>query len=83
MKTTLAYEIFYFLKVFIFNDNFWMLYIRNIVNMIFKWFTKWCFTLWFYNFTKKMSERKKKDDTFLKKKNRKVKNKIGLPLWYL
>ena len=36
MKTTLAYEVFYFLKVFISDDNFWMPYIRNIVNMIFK-----------------------------------------------
>ena len=30
--------------------------------------TKWCFTLWFYNFIKQLCNRKQEDDTFLKKK---------------
>ena len=32
-------------------------------------FTKWCFTLWFYNFIQKM-DKKNEDDNFLRKKNR-------------
>ena len=33
MKTTIAYEVFYFLKVFIFEDLLiWMPYIRKICN---------------------------------------------------
>ena len=35
--------------------------------MSFKQLIKLCFTLWFYNFIKKMGKRKK-DDAFLRKK---------------
>ena len=38
--------------------------------------TKWCFTLWFYNFIKKWVKEKKKDDTFgSKKKTKKTEEK--------
>ena len=36
-----------------------MPYIRNIANITFKQFTKWCFTLWFYNIIKKWEKKKR------------------------
>ena len=55
MKTTRTYEIFYFLKVYIFGDLLILnvSYQKYIAHKTFKQFTKWCFTLWFYNSTKK------------------------------
>ena len=44
-----------------------MPYIRNIAKATFKQFTKYCFTLWFYNAIKTMGKRKTEDDTFLRK----------------
>ena len=46
-----------------------------MANITIKQFTKWCFTLWFYNFIK-MGEKKKEDDTFLSKKR--MKNVISV-----
>ena len=52
MKAALAYEVFFFLKVYIFEDLLILnaLYYKYTANVIFKQFTKWCFKLWFYNF---------------------------------
>ena len=38
-----------------------------MANITFKQSTKWCFTLWFYNFINKMGKRKNEDDAFLSK----------------
>ena len=76
MKTVIIYEILHFLKIYIF-ENFLILnacYLNYRANITFKQFTKWCFTLWFYNFILKMGERKKVDDTFLMKKTEEKQN---------
>ena len=63
MNTAIAYEVFQGVKVYIFEELFICnaLYYKYIANIIFKQFTKWCFTLWFYK--------------FIKKRNKKIKNK--------
>ena len=43
-------------------------------NITFEQFTKWCFTLWFYNFIKNIGKRKQGDDTFLRKKSEEKQN---------
>ena len=68
MKTAIAYGVFYlfiYLLIFLFEVNFFgdllilnVLYYKYIANITFKQFTKWCFTLWFYNFIKKFSTKK-------------------------
>ena len=52
MNTAIAYEVFQGVKVYIFEELLICnaLYYKYIANIIFKQFTKWCFTLWFYNF---------------------------------
>ena len=52
------------------NDYFY----KYIANITFKQFSKWSFTIWFYNFIKNMGKRKKQDDTFLRKKTEKQQN---------
>ena len=49
-----------------------------MANITFEQFTKWCFTLWFNNFIKKMSKRKKGDDTFLRKKTEEKQNSANI-----
>ena len=62
MNTAIAYEVFQGMKVYIFEDLliFHALYYKYIANIIFKQFTKWCFTVWFHNFIKKIKKKKKK-----------------------
>ena len=43
-------------------------YYKYIANITFKQFSKWSFTLWFYNFIKNMGKIKKQDHTLLRKK---------------
>ena len=52
MKTTIAYEVFYFLKVYTFEDFliFNGLYKNYIANINLKQFTKWYFVPWSFNF---------------------------------
>ena len=76
MDTVMIYEVFYFFEViqFLKSLNFEWLEILKIIinyryipNITFKQFSKWRFTLWFYNFIKDMGKRKE-DDTFPSKK---------------
>ena len=41
-------------------------------------FTKYCFPLWFYNVIERMGKRKKEDDTFLRKKQKKNQNSVTI-----
>ena len=41
-------------------------------------FTKWYFTLWFYNFIKTMGRRKEEDDTFLRRKTEEKQNSVTI-----
>ena len=71
MKITIAYEVFYFfLKVYTFEELLILnsLYSKYIANITFNQLTKWCFTLWFYNFILKMCKSKNENDTFMRKK---------------
>ena len=54
---------FIFLKVYVFGDLLILnaLCYKYIVNITFKQFPKWCFTLWFYNFIKKWAKKNKKE----------------------
>ena len=70
MKAAIAYKVFHLFEGIYFWRplNFWILYIRNISNIVtFKKFTECCFTLWFYNFIKTMDKRNKEDVTFWRK----------------
>ena len=71
MKTVIGYEVFYFLKLYIFQDLIILnaLYQKYIANKTLEKFTKQYFTLWFCNLLKN-GKKKKKADTFLGKKNR-------------
>ena len=72
MKTAIAFEVFYFLKVYIFEELLILnvLYQKDIANITFKQFTKYCFTLCFIILFKKWAKKEEDDDTFLRKKSR-------------
>ena len=61
MKGAIACEVLhlFFLKVYIFEDILISEFFIPEIHRKYNQFTKWCFTLWFFNVIKAMDKRKK------------------------